>query len=400
MYWNLPRGFPAGNVPRRIAAKLPGSSQVSSGSLKTTCLNSEIVLNILQKYILREWSLTFVAVTLVLLVVMFGVTLGEMLNDIAGGRLPPGLLGELVALKIPDVLATILPLAVFIAVIWGLGRLYRDQEMAVMRASGFNWTLMMRPLFNLVLPVAALLLAIGLVIAPLATQTAQERLEEAFRTASEWGLQTGQFHVLRDGNLVLYVEAVEKDGQTLRNVFIRQKNDGREQVWVAEKGYYWLNVQTGERFLTLENGQITEGGAETLDFGIIRFSRNDLRVPEPERSNSAPDIEALPSQVLLNSGNRVERTEFQWRLSPAMAIVILGLLAIPLSHSRPREGRGGRVVLGILVYVVYANLLYMSRSWVADGVLPLLPGMWWVHGVFGVIAVVWLLRQGRKVGSG
>lgn len=363
-------------------------------------MNSEIVLNILQKYILREWSLTFVAVTLVLLVVMFGVTLGEMLNDIAGGRLPPGLLGELVALKIPDVLATILPLAVFIAVIWGLGRLYRDQEMAVMRASGFNWTLMMRPLFNLVLPVAALLLAIGLVIAPLATQTAQERLEEAFRTASEWGLQTGQFHVLRDGNLVLYVEAVEKDGQTLRNVFIRQKNDGREQVWVAEKGYYWLNVQTGERFLTLENGQITEGGAETLDFGIIRFSRNDLRVPEPERSNSAPDIEALPSQVLLNSGNRVERTEFQWRLSPATAIVILGLLAIPLSHSRPREGRGGRVVLGILVYVVYANLLYMSRSWVADGVLPLLPGMWWVHGVFGVIAVVWLLRQGRKVGSG
>ncbi len=340
------------------------------------------------------------AVTLVLLLVMFGVTLGEMLNDIAGGRLPPGLLGELVALKIPDVLATILPLAVFIAVIWGLGRLYRDQEMAVMRASGFNWTLMLRPLFNLVLPVAVLLLAIGLIIAPMAAQTAQERLEEAFRTASEWGLQTGQFHVLRDGNLVLYVEAVEKDGQTLRNVFIRQKNNEREQIWVAEKGYYWLNVQTGERFLTLENGQITEGGAETLDFGIIRFSRNDLRVPEPERRNSAPDIEALSSEELLNSGNRVERTELQWRLSPAMAIIILALLAIPLSHSRPREGRGGRVVLGILLYVVYANLLYMNRTWVADGVLPLLPGMWWVHAVFGVIALVWLHRQGRKVGSG
>jgi lipopolysaccharide export system permease protein len=305
-----------------------------------------------------------------------------------------------VALKIPDVLATILPLAVFIAVIWGLGRLYRDQEMAVMRASGFNWTLMLRPLFNLVLPVAVLLLAIGLIIAPLAAQTAQQRLEEAFRTASEWGLQTGQFHVLRDGNLVLYVEAVEKDGQTLRNVFIRQKNNEREQIWVAEKGYYWLNVQTGERFLTLENGQITEGGAETLDFGIIRFSRNDLRVPEPERRNSAPDIEALSSQELLNSDNRVERTELQWRLSPALAIIILALLAIPLSHSRPREGRGGRVVLGILLYVVYANLLYMNRTWVADGVLPLLPGMWWVHAVFGVIALVWLQRQGRKVGSG
>jgi len=182
----------------------------------------EAVLNILQKYILREWSWTFVAVTLVLLLVMTGVTLGELLNDIAGGRLPPGLLGELIALKIPDVLNTILPLAVFIAVIWGLGRLYRDQEMAVMRASGFGWTQMLRPLFNLVLPAAVLVLALGLVVAPMAAKTAQDRLEQAYRTASEWGLQTGQFHVLRDGNLVLYVEAVEKDGQTLRNVFIRQ----------------------------------------------------------------------------------------------------------------------------------------------------------------------------------
>lgn len=363
-------------------------------------MKSEAVLNILQKYILREWSWTFVAVTLVLLVVMFGVTLGEMLNDIAGGRLPPGLLGELVALKIPDVLATILPLAIFIAVIWGLGRLYRDQEMAVMRASGFSWTLMLRPLFNLVLPVAALLLAIGLFIAPLAAQKARDRLEDAFRTASEWGLQTGQFHVLRDGNLVLYVEAVEKDGQTLKNVFIRQKNADREQIWVAEKGYYWLNVQTGERFLTLENGQITEGGAATLDFGIISFSRNDLRVPEPERKSQAPEIEARSSNELLRSSDPVERAELQWRLSPALGIVILALLAIPLSHSRPREGRGGRVVLGILLYVVYANLLYLSRSWVADGALPLLPGMWWVHLVFGASAVFWLLRQGRKVGSG
>ncbi len=360
----------------------------------------EAVLKILQKYILREWSWTFVAVTVVLLVVMFGVTLGEMLNDIAGGRLPPGLLGELIALKIPDVLTTILPLAIFIAVIWGLGRMYRDQEMAVMRASGFSWTMMLRPLFNLVLPVAALVLTLGLVVAPLAAQTAQERLEEAFRTASEWGLQTGQFHVLRGGNLVLYVEAVEKDGQTLKNVFIRQLKNGREQIWVAEKGYYWLNIQTGERFLTLENGQITEGGENTLDFGIIQFSRNDLRVPEPEKKSATPDIETRSSTELLRSDDKAERAEFQWRISPGFAVVILGLLAIPLSHSRPREGRGGRVILGILVYVVYANLLYMSRSWVADGVLPMVPGMWWVHIVFTISAFYWLQRQARKVGSG
>ena len=383
-----------------FAAKLPTSGCFTGASPSITHSSAEAGLNILQKYILREWSWTFLAVLLVLLVVMFGVTLGELLNDIAGGRLPPGLMGELIALKIPDVLNTILPLAIFIAVIWGLGRLYRDQEMAVMRASGFSWTLMLRPLFSLLMPIAALVLAIGLVISPLAARKAQDRLEEAFRTASEWGLQTGQFHVLQGGKLVLYVEAVEKDGQTLKNVFIRQQKDDREQVWVAEKGYYWLNSQTGERFLTLENGQITEGGAESLDFGIIRFSRNDLRLPEPERKSKAPGIEARSTSDLFSSARQEDQAEFQWRISPALAIIVLGLLAIPLSYSRPREGRGGRVVLGILVYVVYANLLYMSRSWMAEGYLPLTPGIWWVHALFGFSAIYWLQRQGRKVGSG
>ena len=32
-------------------------------------------------------------------------------------------------------------------------------------------------------------------------------------------------------------------------------------------------------------------------------------------------------------------------------VVVLGLLAIPLSHSAPREGRGGRALLGIMAFV-------------------------------------------------
>ncbi len=360
----------------------------------------EVSLNILQKYLFREWMVTFFAVTLVLLVVMFGVTLGELLNDIAGGRIPAGLLGELLLLGLPDVFNTIIPLAMFIAVIWGLGRLYRDQEMAVMRASGFSWQMMLRPLFNLLVPASLLVLATGVFLTPLASGLAQDRLEQAFRTAGEWGLQAGRFHVLQKGDLVLYVESVEKDGRTLRNVFIQQRQGEREQVWTAEKGYYWLDTLSGERYLSLENGQITEGGENSLDFGIVRFQRNDLRLPEPEEKVKAPDIETRASGELMFSSRPEEAAEIQWRISPAVAILVLGLMAIPLSHSSPREGRGGRVLLGLLFYTVYVNVLIMGRSWVASGTLPPFMGLWWVHFSMLVIAVFWLQRQGRMVGSG
>jgi lipopolysaccharide export system permease protein len=57
------------------------------------------------------------------------------------------------------------------------------------------------------------------------------------------------------------------------------------------------------------------------------------------------------------------------------------------------------VALGILLYAVYANLLNLSRSWVASEVLPPVIGMWWVHGIVLLLGVFWLQRQGRMVGG-
>jgi lipopolysaccharide export system permease protein len=387
----------------KIAAKLVLAATRETGggvpSMITHRHVSETELIIIQKYILREWFWTFAAVLLILLIIMIGVALGDILNDIAGGRVPAGLIGMLLLLKIPDVLSTIVPLSLFMAVIWGLGRIYRDQEMAVMRASGFSWVLLLKPLLNLVLPIAAVLLLIDLFVSPAAASTLQQRLEHAFRNASEWGLQAGQFHILQRGDLVIYVESVEDDGRTLRHVFIQHRDDRTEQIWIAEKGYYWLDEENGARYLTLENGQITEGVRRQLDFRVIRFDRNDLRLPEIEERIRPETIEARPTREILFTGEPDASAEIQWRVSPAIAIVVLGFLAIPLAHSSPREARGGRVVLGILAYAVYANGLVMARSMVEERVLSPLIGLWWVHLLLFVVALIWLQRQGRVIGK-
>ena len=106
-------------------------------------------------------------------------------------------------------------------------------------------------------------------------------------------------------------------------------------------------------------------------------------------------MNSVSSADLFKNGNRESIAELQWRLSPAITVIILGLLAIPLAHSEPREGRGVRIVLGILVYILYGNLLYLCRSWVIEGILPTYIGMWWVHLVFLIISFAWVRRQGR-----
>ena len=354
------------------------------------------ILSILQKYILREWFWTTLAVSVVLVVVLLGAFLGDMLKDIAGGRVPAGLMSMQVLLHMPETLGNILPLAGFVAVMWCLGRLYKDQEMAVMRSSGFGWKQLLRPLFSLMMPLAVILLILGLIVAPKSAQMAEQQLEEAFRSAAVWGLQAGKFHVLKHGELILYVEAIEEDGSVLKNIFIKQRHDEREQVWVSQSGRYWMDAETGDRYLVLKDGKVVDVAPGQLDLRVLSFARNDLRLPEPDfRKRKTEEINSRSSLQLFNKRDSESIAELQWRISPAITVIILGLLAIPLSHSEPREGRGIRIVLGILVYLLYGNLLYLCRSWMTDGVLPTYIGMWWVHMVFLLISFIWVRQQGR-----
>jgi len=355
-----------------------------------------LIMSILQKYILREWFWTSLAVSIVLIVVLLGAYLSDMLNDIADGRMPAGLISKQLLLLMPEALGNILPLAGFIAVMWGLGRLYQDQEMAVMRSSGFGWWQLLKPLLSLVVPLAVLLLVLSLVIAPRTAQMAEQQLEEAFRSAAVWGLQAGKFHVLKHGELVIYAEAIEEDGSTLRNIFIKQRQPEREQIWVAQTGHYWMDGDTGDRYLVLEQGKVVDVAPGKLDLRVLNFARNDLRLPEPEsRKRKKVKLNSKSSTELLNDDSAESIAELQWRLSPAITVIVLGLLAVPLAHSEPREGRGIRIVLGILVYLLYVNMLYLCRSWVAEGILPAYIGMWWVHIVFLIISFVWVRQQGR-----
>jgi lipopolysaccharide export system permease protein len=165
---------------------------------------------------------------------------------------------------------------------------------------------------------------------------------------------------------------------------------------VAEKGRYWVDADSGDRYLILENGKVVDAAPGQLDLRVLNFKRNDLRLPEPEvRKQKKSKINMKSTVELLDDGSAESIAELQWRISPAITVIVLGLLAIPLAHSSPREGRGVRVVLGILIYLLYGNLLYLCRSWMTEGILPTSIGMWWVHIMFLVISFVWVGRQGR-----
>ena len=92
-------------------------------------------MRIIDRYLLRELTRSFIAVNAVLLLVTFGGVLTDVLNKIARGKLPATLLLAQVGLRSLDALAIILPLGMFLTVLLAYGRLYRDSIIEISMAA-------------------------------------------------------------------------------------------------------------------------------------------------------------------------------------------------------------------------------------------------------------------------
>ena len=150
--------------------------------------------------------------------------------------------------------------------------------------------------------------------------------------------------------------------------------------------------------MVLYDGQRLEGIPGTTDFRILTFAEHGI----PIRTSSLPSRSDEPATrataELIGSTDPLEIAELQWRISTPVAAILLTILAVPLAKVNPRHGRYGKLLVGILVYIVYANLLGAARVWLEHGRVPSALGLWWVHGLLFLLAAVLLAFQANLVG--
>ena len=96
---------------------------------------------------------------------------------------------------------------------------------------------------------------------------------------------------------------------------------------------------------------------------------------------------------LMSSRDPEDVAELHWRIGIPLATLILGVLAVPLSRTQPRQGRYGRIAVGLLVFIIYFNLLSAGKAWLEKESLPAGAGIWWVHGLMLGVALFLLGTQ-------
>ena len=180
----------------------------------------------------------------------------------------------------------------------------------------------------------------------------------------------------------------------MHNVFLqRNVPDGSVQVVVAARGEQVVGEDPDSRMLVLNDGRRYEGVPGAARFRVLEFGEHGIPYRLPGVEPEEPRPRALRTAELLHAGDPASVAELQWRLSVPLSTLLLGFLAVPLARSQPREGRYGRIAAGLLIFIVYFNLLSAAKAWTEAGRIAPELGLWWVHGGLFLFAVLLLAMQ-------
>lgn len=343
---------------------------------------------ILHRYVLREGLLASLTSLSVLLGVISALFLAELLADAAQGELPGGSVVLLLLLRLPEAALMVGPLALLTGLLLALGRLHEHSEMTVLRAAGIGLARCHVAVAILVSGWALCLLLVSGWLAPFALERTGELMADAARQAVVAGLQPGQFERFDSGRLTVYVGGVDAAAGELSDVLIQHADPEQPEILSASRGRLWLDSTDGSRYLSLLDGHQVRHGHDpvTAPLRDLRFARNDIRLPTPDLGAGVDGemVSRLPQ--LWPPATPAERREWQWRVAAPLAALILGALAVPLSHRSPRQGRWGSLVVALGLYLVYSNaiqagLVMMEQRDALSG-----PGLWPVHGVVALAA--------------
>jgi lipopolysaccharide export system permease protein len=346
-------------------------------------------LRTFDRYVLREVALAWLAVTGVLLVVLLANQLAQVLGQAVTYRYPKEAVFELIGLTTAQNLEVLMPVGLLLGIVLALGRMYADSEMAAVFACGVGLRDLYRPIFAFAILVAALLAWLCLDLAPRAFAVAQEIRVQALKSAQFAAFEPGRFRAFAAGSAVFYAESADPNGD-LHHVFVERRNGAQVEIALAERARHLVEEGGLLHLVVLYDGERYELTPGQTPLRRVRFAEHGIPVRIGDPTAGPPRIETRPTLALARSSVATDQGEFQWRASLPVMVLVLALLAVPLSRLAPRQGRYARIGAAILVYFVYSNLAAAARSWVDRGVLTPAIGMWWVH-VLVLLVAIWLL---------
>ena len=353
---------------------------------------------IILRYLSRELLQTTAAVTVVLMAVIMSGRFVKYLADAASGKFDPSVLLAIMFYRLPGFLELILPLGFMVAILMAYGRLYAEQEMTVLFSCGISQKKLLGLSYFSALVVAMTVGVCSVWLTPMSLQKAEQIIEQQKHRSEFETMKSGRFQMARNGKSVSYSESQSADN-TLERVFIATVGVAQDEAVLT------IKANTAERadnkayqqpYLILKEGIRYQGRPGDVNYRVTEFDQWAKHIAQPAMSALSADKVNLQATTALFSMQTAEaKAALQWRLSSPLLVLIITLLAVTMSHTSPRRGRYAMLFPSILLYLMYLVLLNAARGAIEEQKLSPLIGLWGVHGLFLLAAILlFLMRSG------
>ena len=333
---------------------------------------------IFERAVRREFAQAAAGISVALVAILASIMLIRLLKEAVGGRIAPEAVASLLGFAVLSFMPLLLSLMLFVAILLSLTRAYRDSEMVVWQSCGLPLTAWMRPVLKFALPIVAVIALIAGFLAPWANYNTAEYKQRLSARSEVSQISPGAFREARRGQRVFFVEAVSDDATRVGNIFVAAVQGGKLAVVMSNTGYQEISPE-GDRFVVLENGRRYEVEPGSPAYKVMEFERYKVRTEDGPARPAERVPNRLPITELVFEDSNQARGDLLWRIGIPVSALILALLAIPLSYVNPRAGRSANMLIAILIYAIYSNLLSVSQAWVAQGKISFWLGVWVVH---------------------
>ncbi len=344
----------------------------------------------------RELARSFGGTLLVLFTIVVTIMLIRTLSLATSGSVDPKEVMLVLGYTVLGRLHIILTMALFIAVVSVLSRMYTDSEMVIWMGGGRGIGSLVGPIARFAWPVLLSMAALVLLAWPWANRQSAELRDRFAARGDLQRVQPGQFQVDALGRRVFFIDKDTADGTQGRNVFISSR-DERSESTISAKAATVRSTADGQ-FLQLNTGQRLEVSADLQTLRVSEFDEHLVRINEKAFTlDNNLGMKTRSTWVLLSDESAPARGELTWRLGFLLSAFNLMLLGLATTSANPRAGRSGNVAFALFSFLLYYNLLNMGESWVSRGRFSAIGWMLMLHGGVLIAALAWLYKRHENV---
>lgn len=227
----------------------------------------------LNRYILRQCFGVMIFVTAALSAAVWLAQSLRLIDLIVNRGLSVEVFLYLAALILPRFLDIVLPIGVFIAVLFTFSRLAAESELVVMRSAGLGPLALAKPVMMLAGIAFLFLMSLSLYVLPVANRAFKDLQFEIRNRFVSSLIQEGTFTTISD-KLTFYIRNRDDRGDVV-GLLINDTRDPRRPVTILAERAAFVDTPAGARIIMV-NGNRQQFDPQTRKLSVLTFARYTL----------------------------------------------------------------------------------------------------------------------------